>query len=83
MLDNQDTTNEWAWSDGWPVVYTNWDSEDSSSDAEAACGYMTASGRWMKDNCDQPRHAFCKISLGNDRISDAALCQIVRVTATK
>ncbi|KAK6052402.1 hypothetical protein COOONC_10092 [Cooperia oncophora] len=62
------TSDKWVWTDGTPVIYTNWDKKQPDNwHGEEACTHMfnhdtdPAAKRWNDVNCNKKMSSFvCK-----------------------
>ena len=56
------TNNIWAWIDGSPVVFTNWDHAQPQNTSGANCGAVVMQGgKWIADDCFKQKPFVCSI----------------------
>jgi len=57
----KNNSNQFYWSDDWPVEYTNWDENFDKQ----TCGYIESSnGKWKTADCDTQFPFICKVTKG-------------------
>jgi hypothetical protein len=59
----RNNSDQYYWSDNWPVDYTNWAAGWIGDSSNESCVYFdSVSGSWNSSNCDETRSFICKIS---------------------
>ena len=48
----------WSWTDGWPVMFTNW--ADADNNTETCASLTLRDGKWRPVSCDQSLRFVCK-----------------------
>ncbi|KAM6984693.1 macrophage mannose receptor 1-like [Aplochiton taeniatus] len=65
-LQRKDDSNDYKWSDGWPVFFTHWGPGEPSNHKGEGCVSMHGSlffhGTWNDTACDAAKAYICKIS---------------------
>ncbi|XP_072343073.1 C-type mannose receptor 2 isoform X1 [Scyliorhinus torazame] len=61
-LNDLDIDGGWQWSDGSPLKYLNWESDQPANSLEENCGVIRteSSGRWQNKDCGIARPYVCK-----------------------
>ncbi|XP_034048886.1 macrophage mannose receptor 1-like [Thalassophryne amazonica] len=62
-LSRKDNTT-YTWSDGWPVLFTEWGPGEPSNEVDEGCvtmrGHLLAHGTWNDTECNQLKNYICK-----------------------
>ena len=54
----------YEWTDGWPVLYTNWGQDEPDNGTGRGCVAMNDKGRWNNTKCDRQQRYMCKTTTG-------------------
>ncbi|CAJ0947998.1 unnamed protein product, partial [Mesorhabditis belari] len=56
----------WAYADGSPLTYPNWDKGEPSSNLSTHCAILRPdTGKWLADDCSHTRPSICSFDGGN------------------
>jgi len=61
-LSRADNSSSWAWSDGSPVNYQDWDSGQPGPDNCALVNHNSGTGQWGTDDCSAIHRSVCQVT---------------------
>ncbi|XP_053398682.1 uncharacterized protein LOC128556876 isoform X2 [Mercenaria mercenaria] len=69
-LNDVKQSGTYSWTDGWPVLYTNWDAGQPVGGQ--GCVIVNSTGRWIDTNCTSKYPSICKISSASPSLTPPA-----------
>lgn len=69
-LNDVKHSGTYSWTDGWPVLYTNWDAGQPVGGQ--GCVIVNTTGKWIETNCSNTYPTICKVSSASPSLTPPA-----------